>query len=71
MFLVQLVDNIGPVTSGSHATQPSVRKLGEPRSGNGSYSTGIDHIWYQMNCQTDQCRSKEAGRPGDVVEAKR
>ena len=63
---VQFVDNLRPVAPSSHSTQPSVGKLGEPRSRNGSYPTRVDCVRHQMNRQYEQCGCRI--RPAEVVE---
>ena len=71
VFLVQFVNDLRPVALSSEPTQPSVRILCEPRSGNGPDSSRVDHIRHQMNRQNNQRNYEEAGRPGGVVEFKR
>ena len=49
VLFVQFVNDLRPVTPSSCPTQPSVCKLGKPRSRNGSYSVRVDNIWDKMH----------------------
>jgi hypothetical protein len=49
VFLVQFMNDLRPVTPGSHSTEPSICKLGKPRSRNGSHSMRVNNIWNQMD----------------------
>ena len=71
VLFVQFVNDLRPMTSSSHPTQPGVCKLCEPRSGNRPRSVGVDYVRNQMNRQNEKSSCGEGGGPGDVVEAKR
>lgn len=49
VLFVQFMNDLRPVTSRSCPTQPSVCKLGKPRSRNGSYSARVDNIRCKMH----------------------
>lgn len=71
VLLVQLVNDLRPVTSGGHPTEPSVGKLGEPRSGNGPYLMCVDCVRHHMDCYDEERGRGKDGRIVIVAKIKR
>ena len=63
VFLVEFVDDLRPVTPRSNSAQPTVGKLGKPRSGNRTYPVRVDNVRDHMN----RCHEQGAQKDGRIV----